>query len=297
MNHARDRQITTLYQDNDRDEILIDLAVQGNREALEELIQRHQTWIYNIALRMVSLPMDADDITQDVLLIILTKLSTFKKQSNFRTWLYRIVANHVINMKKRRAEKNISSFDEYWDEIDSTPDSEFRDREAIPMDVQLLLEEIKINCMMGMLLCLNRRMRLVFILGEVFKVDHVFGSEVMRISKENFRQILSRARKKVFGFMQDKCGLVNKGNPCHCLRKAPYMLETGYIDPKNLIFSKGYLRRIHSISRKTFMKLQSLEITRGRQLFSEQPFYESKDFVQEIQAIIKKSSVQPINTY
>ena len=70
----------------------------GDREALEALIVRHQPWIYNIVVRMVYDPRDAEDATQEVLIKVLTKLSTFEGRSRFRTWLYRVVVNHVLNM-------------------------------------------------------------------------------------------------------------------------------------------------------------------------------------------------------
>lgn len=50
---------------------LIDQALEGNQQALEKLIRRHQAWIYNVAFRMVANPTDAEDITQEILLKVL----------------------------------------------------------------------------------------------------------------------------------------------------------------------------------------------------------------------------------
>jgi len=47
----------------------------GDREALEDLVQRHQGWIYNIAVRMLYHPQDAEDATQEILVKVLTRLS------------------------------------------------------------------------------------------------------------------------------------------------------------------------------------------------------------------------------
>jgi len=79
-------------------------AKGGDREALEALVRRHQAWIYNIALRMLYHPQDAEDATQEILIKALTRLSSFEGRSSFRTWLYRIVVNHVLNMKRGRRE-------------------------------------------------------------------------------------------------------------------------------------------------------------------------------------------------
>ncbi|MBI3753389.1 MAG: sigma-70 family RNA polymerase sigma factor, partial [Deltaproteobacteria bacterium] len=85
------------YDADTTDAALVESAQKGDRGALEKLIVRHQAWIYNIAMRMVLNPQIAEDVTQEVLIKVLTKLSTFQGRSNFRTWLYRIAANHVIN--------------------------------------------------------------------------------------------------------------------------------------------------------------------------------------------------------
>jgi RNA polymerase sigma factor (sigma-70 family) len=86
------------------DRNLVVSARSGDRTALEHLVQRHQTWIYNIAVRMLYHPQDAEDATQEILIKVLTRLSSFEGRSSFRTWLYRIVVNHVLNMKRGRAE-------------------------------------------------------------------------------------------------------------------------------------------------------------------------------------------------
>ena len=95
------------------DQDLIHHIRQGSREALELLIARHQGWIYNIVLRMVYNPYDAEDATQEILIKLLTTLSTFEGRSRFRTWLYRIVVNHVLNMKRTRAEAWEFTFEKY----------------------------------------------------------------------------------------------------------------------------------------------------------------------------------------
>jgi len=63
---------------NTADTELIAEALQGNRPALDTLVRRHQLFIYNVALKMALDPDDAEDITQDVLVKVITNLSSFK---------------------------------------------------------------------------------------------------------------------------------------------------------------------------------------------------------------------------
>jgi DNA-directed RNA polymerase specialized sigma24 family protein len=102
---------------------LVARARSGNRDALEALGRRHQPWIYNIALRMLAHPHDAEDATHEILLKALTRLSSFEERSSFRTWLYRIVVNHVLNTRRGRREPEALTFGCYGHGLETTPDA------------------------------------------------------------------------------------------------------------------------------------------------------------------------------
>jgi RNA polymerase sigma factor (sigma-70 family) len=276
------------------DSALVESAQKGDRDALERLIRRHQAWIYNIALRMVLNPQNAEDVTQEVLIKMITKLSQFQGKSSFRTWLYRIVANHVINMKKKCLEEVITTFQAYGDELDRAPDMDLPDRSSLPVDAQLIVEEAKIGCMMGMLLCLDREQRLIYILGEMFEVSDAVGSEIMEISRDNFRQKLSRARKDMHSFMNEKCGLINHNNPCRCARKTMTWIRAGYVDPHNLKFNARYVKRIKDVSQNKSKEICRLMDEQYAQLFREHPFQNPPDFVQSLRETLRSRQFQQI---
>ena len=118
---------TEVAEDDSADSVLVEQAIGGDRAALEKLVLRHQAWVYNIAVRMVFQPQDAEELTQEVLVKVITKLSTFQGESKFRTWLYRIATNHVLNMKRRGAEAQTLTFASYGAAIDGTPDLDLPD--------------------------------------------------------------------------------------------------------------------------------------------------------------------------
>src|SRR4051794_12997375 len=186
---------------------LVGQAKNGDRAALEKLILRHQAWVYNIAVRMVFRPHDAEEVTQEVLVKVITKLSTFKGESSFRTWLYRIAANHVLNMKRRWAESRTTTFADYGAAIDGTPDLDLPDPNSVPVEVPLLVEEAKNSCTMGMLLCLDRKQRLISTLGEILGPSDTVGADVRKMPADNSRQCLARARRDLHRFMNNQCGL------------------------------------------------------------------------------------------
>ena len=269
--------------DNSIDLRLIEEALNGSSKSLEQLIKRHQHYIYNIALKMVLSPFDAEDITQEVLIKIVTKLSQFKGKSNFRTWLYRITFNHFLKMKKYKLEDNIISFEQYGKELDDIEDVALTEEEK--QSQRELIKEAKFGCMMGMLLCLNRQQRLVYILGEIFEADHTIGSELLEISKANFRKRLERARKDLYQFMNNKCGLINKTNPCRCSRKTSGFIKNGWVDKDLMRFNTDYVSTISEVINDKNSQLEVLLENEYAGLFTSTPFQEknhSKELMSKI---------------
>ena len=272
-----------------RDQELVQLAKGGSRDALEELVVRHQSWIYNLALRMVHHPEDAKDAAQEVLIKLFTRLSTFDGRSSLRTWLYRIVANHLLNMKRGRAESRGITFAQYGQNLDDTPDVELElpDLQAVPADKQLLIAEAQIGCTSGMLLCLDRGQRLVFILGSIFGVNDVVGAELLELSRDNFRQKLSRARRDLQNFMQDKCGLVNTANPCRCARKTRGFIAAGHIDPGNLRFARRRVTHVRDVAARVSDEIAGLDEAYA-EVYRDHPFQNSPDFVTALRELMDR---------
>lgn len=278
--------------DESTDIELIELATGGSQSALEKLILRHQAWIYNIALRMVFLPQDAEEVTQEVLIKAITRLGTFKRESKFRTWLYRIAVNHVLNMRRRGGEAEKQTFSSYADAINSTPDFDLPDPNSVPVEVPLLVEEAKISCTTGMLLCLDRSQRLIFVLAEIFGVTDTVGSEILELTPENFRQSLSRARRDLYQFMNNQCGLVNTANPCRCPKKTKGFIDAGHVDPSNMKFASPRVSQIRSVAGDTYIRLEGLLEQQHAALFREHPFLEPKDQILWLRRMLDQSGIR-----
>ena len=268
------------------DRALVARAASGDRQALHELVQRHQAWIYNIAVRMLAHSQDAEDATQEILIKALTRLSSFEGRSRFRTWLYRIVVNHVLNMKRGRREQPAMTFGCYAHGLDTTPDLELPDQRSVPADVRLLVDEARLTCTSGMLLCLDREQRLIYILGEIFEVTDVVGAELLEISRENFRQRLARARRELHNFMNDKCGLVNRANPCRCDKKTRGFIEVGWVDPGNLLFARERIQQVREVVPTKSQALTTLD-EQYAEIYRQHPFHESPDLVQALRRLLE----------
>jgi RNA polymerase sigma factor (sigma-70 family) len=274
------------------DENLVREAVEGDKKSLEIIIKHHQHWIYNICLKMTGDHADAADLTQEILIKLITVLGTFQNKSSFRTWLYRIVKNHVLNELKRVEKRKTISFDQVGAVLDNTPSINIVEKDEWWADRRLLVNETKLRCMSGMLLCLDERQRLIYILGELLEVGDSVGSEIMEITEVNFRVMLSRAREHLYNFMNEKCGLENKNNPCRCAKKTKGFIEAGIVDPKSLTFSKGYKRTIEQAAASKQTEMEGLLTERYKRLYRKHPFFKSFDFIKSLRGLLASDPVR-----
>ena len=217
-------------------EKLVDLAVLGEKKALENLVACVQDRVYKLALRMLAHPEDAEDAAQEILIKVITHLSSFRKESAFMTWVYRISANHLLTTRKRRAELIEINFEQCQEQIDKGYADKWHPSVS-EAEQRLIVKELRLNCLQALLQCLDRDLRIAYALGEIFEVKSNEGAYILDITPEAFRQRLSRARKLIRKFMQKNCGLINSENPCHCTRFAPSAVKTGWIKPEKLIFA------------------------------------------------------------
>lgn len=250
---------------------LIQAVLTGNKQALTELIQVHQRYIYNVALKFFNSIEDAEDATQEILIKVITKLSTYKpEKATFRTWLYRITFHHFLNAKKSAMEIKNTGFDFFSNMIDHAADLPLNVEEEISMKEQIA--EAKVACTTGMIMCLDRDQRLIFIIGEVFEISHTLGAEIFEISPANFRQKLSRARKDLYSWANNKCGLVNTNNPCRCPKKTKTFIKNGWIDVDNMKWHTNYTQKMTDITSEKCDEILDERELLYKQIYKEHPF-------------------------
>lgn len=268
---------------------LVEQALAGNKKALTQLIQQHQPFIYNVAWKMCHDSNDAHDLTQEVLIKVLTKLGQFNFKSAFRSWLYRIVVNEFLQSKRRPAEALFSSFEDYGNQLDAIPNPELTIEEEIAQ--QELTKEMRFRCMSGMLMCLNREQRLIYILGDTFAIDQQLGAAIFNISRENFRIKLHRARKELYNYMNAKCGLVNKANPCRCPKKAKFLQQQGLLNEREMTFNQHYKSKIADFVQKHHATVQTKIEDKYTQLFQEHPAKDDFDQQTIVDEIINDNNL------
>ena len=85
----------------DISEDIIKKASAGDLKSFETLYQATAGFVYNVAWRIVNNKEDAEEVTQEVYIIMHRKLKSFRFESSLRTWIYRITTNQAINLAKK----------------------------------------------------------------------------------------------------------------------------------------------------------------------------------------------------
>jgi RNA polymerase sigma factor (sigma-70 family) len=212
-------------------------AQAGNREALDDLVRAVQRPIYNLALRMLQRPADAEDATQEILIKLVTHLAQFRGESAFSTWMYRVASNHLLTQRRRDADARPVSFDALAARLaaglasqEDGPDEVYEQAE--------LIEETRRSCTLGMLQCLDPDERLAVILADILEVSGAEGAAITSLSPTAYRKRLSRARQALVAFVAGHCGIVNPASPCRCHKLARARREAGLLGPDRLQYEQ-----------------------------------------------------------
>lgn len=216
---------------------LVAKAQNGDKWALEQLVSEIQDQVYHLSMRMLVDREQAMDATQEILIILITKLSTFEHASKFQTWVYRVATNYLINSKKVQSRELGLSFPMFGQMLESGLDQKAIIDPAPSPDQAVLLNELRISCTMAMLLCLDLKHRIAYVLGDILELEHNEAALILEITPQNYRKRLSRARNEVVKFTSLKCGIANDNARCSCPARLPDAIKNGRVNAGNIAYA------------------------------------------------------------
>jgi len=85
--------------------------------------------------------------------------------------------------------------------------------------------------------------------------------------------------------MNERCGLVNRANPCRCANKTRGFMQAGYIDPNSLLFARDHVERVHEVLRTSAEALTTLD-AQYAEVFRQHPFYPTRDLVPAVKRLL-----------
>ena len=170
----------------------------GEAEAFEELVRAHEKTVYNLALRMLGDPQDAEDISQEAFLKAWRSLPEFRGESKFSVWLYRIVSNLCLDRLRRRSRRPESSLTTE-DEDGEQPQWDVPDESLSPE--RLLERKLTREAVQRGLETLPAEQRQILLLREIRGMSYEEIGEALDLEPGTVKSRIFRARKKLVAWL------------------------------------------------------------------------------------------------
>ena len=174
------------------DQELVQRASAGDLEAFEEVYRRYHRRVYSLCLRMTGNVAEAEDITQEIFIHLMRKLGSFRGESAFTTWLYRLTTNRVLMYFRKASVRREQTTDD-----GSLPNQAFTWRATgghLPLLDRIALDKAIARLPPGY--------RLVFILHDVFGHEHEEIARILGCSAGTSKSQLHKARLKLRGLVR-----------------------------------------------------------------------------------------------
>ncbi len=182
--------------------LVIDLQENGDMEAFKQIMNKYKKIIYGFCFRYTGIREDAEDLSQDVFIKVYRNIRSFRRESKFSTWLYRLTVNACLNhirwQKHEKINEMISlSSDEKEDEnrqFDIKDDSANPEQEMLNKELGMIINKTVAQ--------LNYKQRSILILKDFQGRSYEEIAEIMNMNTGTVRSALSRGRLN--GAMQIK---------------------------------------------------------------------------------------------
>jgi len=169
---------------------LVHRAQAGDQEAFGDLFELHKRRVYSLCLRMTGNTVEAEDLTQDAFIQAFRKLNTFRGDSAFSTWLYRVAVNTVLMKLRSKQVREVSLNEPANDE----PTSQQREVRHDDLDLLGVVDRIALDRAIREL---PKGCRTIFVLHEVEGYQHHEIAKLLHCSLGNSKSQLHKARLKI----------------------------------------------------------------------------------------------------
>ncbi len=176
---------------------IIERVLGGDANAFEELVLRYEGTVYNLALRMVSNREDAADMTQETFIKAYNSLSSFRGDSKFSVWLYRICSNVCLDFlrsKSRRPQTSLASLDDDDDVQLDIPDPAAGPEEQ-------LMKKLSMQSVSEGLERLPDKQRQILAMREIGGMSYAEIGQALSLEEGTVKSRIFRARKKLCAFL------------------------------------------------------------------------------------------------
>lgn len=179
------------------EEVLIKRAKNGEMAAFEALVSAYERRVYTFALRSTNSEQDALDITQEVFIKVYNSISSFKGESGFSTWIYKITMNKCIDFARSKKDTVVKSIDD--DNVLTLPDIKEDNQPEKSLEKTELKKELE--TVLGMVSDEHRK---IVVLRDVIGMSYDDIANELSIEKGTVKSRLARARSALRKILVDR---------------------------------------------------------------------------------------------
>ncbi len=179
---------------------IIEKVLGGDANAFEELVLKYEKTVYNLALRMVGDRDDASDMTQEAFIKAYGSLSSFRGDSKFSVWIYRIATNVCLDFLRSKSRKQQVSLT-VSDDDDEDAQLDIPDPSSAPE--QQLIKKISMQSVEEGLKTLPDKQRQILVMRELGGMSYAEIGKALSLEEGTVKSRIFRARKRLCTFLLD----------------------------------------------------------------------------------------------
>ena len=175
------------------DQYLIDKILNGDSSAFGELVDRYQNFVFTIAIRMLKVTEEAEEVAQDSFIKAFDSLASFRGEAKFSTWLYRIVYHKALDrIKKNKRQQTYEIIEEITDDS----------LDHIENGLEFMLSEERNNMIRKCIAQLPEEDAAIISLYYFEEQSVKEIAEITNLTEDNIKIKLYRSRKKLFSLLE-----------------------------------------------------------------------------------------------
>lgn len=185
---------------------IIKSVLAGNADAFEPLMAEYQRGVYNLALRMTANPEDAADMTQETFIKAYRSLASFRGESKFSAWIYRIASNVCLDFLRSRSKKPSASLTQ----SDGEDEAELEIADTRPGPEELLLSSLTRDAVRRGLDRLPPEQKQILLLREISGLSYEEIGQALRLESGTVKSRIFRARRRLCAFLLEDGNIPDK---------------------------------------------------------------------------------------
>lgn len=214
---------------NQDDEKKKAVTVDDSADFFGQLYRDNREMIYKIALGLTGNSHDAEEVTQEAFLRAFCRYGDFRGECAFSTWVCRIAINCANGYLRQRKKFPAHALTEdlgydLSEILDPNP--------ATNPETELLAHQIRLKCLHSLTECLPIEQRKVFCLAITLGLPHKLVAEILECSVGSVKTALHRAKSRWFGYMEDRCQLIDQSGSCSCSQWIRFGASQGWFTPE-----------------------------------------------------------------